>query len=65
MAEASAPIASFWPKTSILRFFSRSRSLSLSLVEIVLGGMRAILATMSSISSAPINFLRLDMGNKR
>jgi hypothetical protein len=63
MAEASASIARSWPNTIDLRSRSRLRSVSRSSVETALGGMRAILATMSSTSFTVTVFRRLFSGS--
>jgi len=56
---AKAAIASSCPNTTIFRFSSSCFSASRSSLETDFGGMRAILATMASISGTLITFLRL------
>jgi len=63
IAEESASIALSWPKTMAFRSRSRFFSVSLSSVDTLLGGMRAILATMSSTSFSVTVFRRLFSGS--
>src|SRR4030067_866178 len=58
MEVLNASIASSLPNTTILRSRSRVRSASLSVLDTLLGGMRAILETMFSISVTLMVFLR-------
>ena len=50
MAAVSAPMASSWPNTTVLRSRSSVASLLRSSLDTDCGGMRAILETMCSIS---------------
>ena len=63
MAETSASMALFWPKTMVFRSRSRLRSVSLSSRLTDFGGMRAILATTASTSLTEIFFFRLFSGS--
>ncbi|MNK50568.1 hypothetical protein D3C87_694460 [compost metagenome] len=65
MASVNTVMALSWPNTTILRLRSRFFSTSLSEEETDFSGMRAIFATMASISGTLITFLRLLTGNKR
>jgi len=65
MAAARASMASSWPNTTFFRLRSRFLSWVRSSVDTVCGGMRAILAMMSSTSFLPTVFLRLDSGRMR
>jgi len=65
IAVASVPMASSCPKTTIFRSRSRLRSTWRSDRETVLGGIRAILATISSTSGTPMVFFRRDAGSRR
>ena len=62
MALASASIALSWPNTRRFRSFSRVASTSASDLVMVLGGMRAMVATVASTSLTLIFFLRLPSG---
>ena len=65
MAAASASMAGSWPKTTLLRSRSRLLSLPRSSELTLCGGMRAILATISSTSARVMVFLRLATGRMR
>ena len=62
---ASASIAGSWPNTTFFRSRSIVASLLRSSDDTFCGGMRAILAMISSISTLPIVFLRLAGGRMR
>ena len=62
MAAARVSMASSCPYTTIFKSRSRLRRTSLSDVETVLGGMRAIFDTTSSISPTLTTLRRLDGG---
>ena len=59
MALARASIALSWPNTRRFRSLLMLTSTSASDLEMVLGGMRAMVATVASTSFTPIFFLRL------
>ena len=59
IAAASASIALSWPNTTLFRSRSRFCSVLRSSLDTLRGGMRAILATISSISRLPMIFLLL------
>ena len=62
MAETSASIALSWPNTTFFRSRSSVFSALRSSDDTFLAGMRAILATISSISVLPITFFCFDLG---
>ncbi|MNR46586.1 hypothetical protein D3C85_1655770 [compost metagenome] len=62
MALVSASIAFSWPNTTFFRSRSRFFSTLRSSLEMVFGGMRAILAMISSISDLLITFFWRDFG---
>ena len=62
MAEARVAMAWSWPNTTSLMSRSRVRSTSLSEVETVFDGMRAIFDTTRSISGAPMVLRRREGG---
>jgi hypothetical protein len=62
---ASASMAASWPKTTFFRSRSRVFSAARSSLETLRGGMRAILATISSISVLPMSFFWRDLGRMR
>ena len=62
MVLASASMALSWPNTSRFRSLSIAASTSASDLVMVLGGMRAMVATVASTSLTPIFFLRLASG---
>ena len=64
IAEDSASIALFCPKTTRLSEASRSLSTSASSLDTFLGGIRAIFATTSSISFVPMVLRRLDSATR-
>ncbi len=63
IAAESASIARSWPNTIALRSRSSERSVSLSSADTLLGGMRAILATISSTSRSVTVLRRLPSGS--
>jgi len=65
IAADRASMAGSWPNTVFLRLRSRFFSCARSSVDTVCGGMRAILAMISSTSPLPIVFLRRDTGRMR
>jgi hypothetical protein len=65
IAEASASIAGSWPKTTLFRSRSSVFSFERSSLETLAGGMRAILATISSTSLRLIVFFCLFFGRMR
>ena len=65
IAEASASIAGSWPNTTLFRSRSRLFSLPRSSLDTLAGGMRAILATISSTSLRVIVFFCLFFGRMR
>mmetsp|Transcript_44538 Transcript_44538/g.104540 ORF Transcript_44538/g.104540 Transcript_44538/m.104540 type:complete len:229 (+) Transcript_44538:1301-1987(+) len=65
MAAASASTAGSWPKTTLFRSRSRVLSLLRSSLLTDAGGMRAILATMSSTSVRVMVFFCLLLGRMR
>ena len=65
MADASDSIALSWPNTTAFKSRSSVLSALRSSLEIFLGGIRAILAMMSSISLSPMTFFCLDLGKMR
>src|SRR5471032_177228 len=65
IADASASIAGSWPNTTLRRSRSMVCSLLRSSWLTVCGGMRAILAMMSSISVLPMVFFCFDFGRMR
>ncbi len=65
IAAASASIAGSWPNTTFLRFRSRFFNCARSSLDTVCGGMRAILAMISSTSFLPIVFFCFDFGRMR
>src|SRR5471032_714749 len=65
IAEASASMAGSWPNTTLRRSRSMVCSLLRSSWLTVCGGMRAILAMMSSISALPMVFFCFDFGRMR
>ncbi len=64
-ADASTSSALSWPNTTLLRSRSSVLSLPRSSLDTLAGGIRAILATMSSTSVLLMVFLRLDGGRMR
>ncbi len=62
IAATSASIAWFWPNTTFFRSRSRVFSALRSSEETLLAGMRAILATISSISVLLMTFFCFDFG---
>ena len=65
IAAASASIAGSWPKTTLFRSRSSVFSFERSSFETLAGGMRAILATISSTSVRVIVFFCLFFGRMR
>ena len=65
IAEASASIAGSWPKTTLFRSRSSVFSFERSSLDTEAGGMRAILATISSTSGRLIVFFCLLLGRMR
>ena len=65
MAAASASIAGSWPKTTLFRSRSSVFSLPRSSLDTLAGGMRAILATISSTSARVMVFFCLFLGRMR
>ncbi|CFP63828.1 Uncharacterised protein [Bordetella pertussis] len=65
MAAVSAPMASSWPNTTVLRSRSSVASLLRSSLDTDCGGMRAILETMCSISPLPMTFFCRERGSRR
>jgi len=65
MALPRASMAASWPNTTFLRSLSRVFRAALSSLETLRGGMRAILATISSISVLPMSFFWRDLGRMR
>ena len=63
IAAANVSMAWSWPYTTIFRSRSKFRMTSLSDVETVFGGMRAIFDTTCSISATPIVFFRREGGS--
>ena len=64
-AEAKTSKALSCPKTTLFKSRSKVCNLPRSSLDTLAGGMRAILATMSSISVLLMVFLRLDTGSMR
>ena len=65
MAAASASMDESWPNTTFFRSRSRYCSLLRSSLLTEVGGMRAILETMASMSALPITSLALSRGSTR
>ena len=63
MADASVSMALPWPNTTSLMSRSRVRSTSLSDVETVFEGIRAIFDTTCSMSATPMVLRRRDGGS--
>ena len=63
IAEDSASIALSWPNTTRFRLASICASTSASSFDTDFGGMRAIVATVASMSLMPIVFLRRASGS--